>query len=196
MRSVYKGSLVMLALLGSLAGFTARGEAATIVLDFEDLSGSDSMPDPYHGIIDWEDGVWFHYDTAQPPYNPHSGVVRTFQTDTDTTPSWTFITPVVFDGAWWSGQDFASAQYNLYDVTNTLVHTSGIVIGSSVPAFLASGYSGLVSRVEVLTPSADNIVMDDLTYQDTASAVPEPATVSLLALGLAGMFARSRRKTL
>ena len=166
-------------------------QAATVVLDFEDLPGSGVMPDGYHGLINWEAGVWNYYDSPQSPYTPHSGVVRTYQSASDTTPSWTFLTPVVFDGAWWSGQSSASAQYNLYDASNTLVATSGVVFGSSTPTWLASGYSGLVSHVEVLTPQADYIVMDDLTYETTAP-VPEPGTYALLAAGIAGLVLRKR----
>ena len=185
-----KKQLTFLAGALLLAG-SLSSQAAIVVLDFEDLPGSGTMPNGYHGLIDWEAGVWNHYDSAQSPYTPHSGVERTYQTTADTTPSWTFLTPVVFDGAWWSGESNASAQYNLYDASNTLVATSGTVFGSSTPTWLASGYSGLVSRVEVLTPQADYIVMDDLTYETTAP-VPEPGTYALLAVGIAGLVLRKR----
>ena len=144
--------------------------AVTTVLTFEDLSGTQgSMPDPYHGIIDWEDGVWFHYDWSQPPYNPASGVVRTYESSSDTTPSWDFLTPVVYEGSYFSGYSYATVQMELY-LDGGLVHSTGIFVPSATPDFFATGYNGLVDRVVIHTPAPDYWVMDDLTY---SSSVPE-----------------------
>ncbi len=83
------------------------------------------MPSPYHGIINWESDVWFHYDWGQPPYNPSSGVVRTYESTSDFTPSWSFITPVVYNGSYFSGNANATVQMDLY-LNNILVHQTGI----------------------------------------------------------------------
>jgi len=155
--------------------------AGATVLDFEGLKGV--LPDPYD-IVDWEDGSWFVYDWTQYPYTPSSGVGRTFESTVDYTPSWTFLLDAVFNGAYFSGYSYATVQMDLY-LDNVLVWSTGVFAPSDVPTFFATGYSGLVDKVVINTPSPDFWVMDDLTYN--ATAVPEPMTLLLLGLGLVGI---------
>ena len=157
------------------------GIAAAVVLDFEDLSGNGPMPNPYHAIISWETDVWFYYDSPQPPYNPSSGVVRTYESS-DPTPSWSFLTPVVYDGSYFSGFSDATVQMDLY-LGGNLVHSTGVFAPSATPTFFATNYSGLVDAVTINTPMPDYWVMDDLTY----NAVPIPGAVWLLSSGLIGL---------
>lgn len=140
--------------------------AATTVFNFEDLAGPLArMPDPYQGLIDWEDGsTWFHYDFAQSPYVPHSGTVYISSETADTTPSWRFTTPVIFEGAWFAGYPFASVTYYLFDSDGNLLHVSPIYSPSEVPTFFATGFLGAVSRVEIHTPHPGHWVLDDLTF--------------------------------
>lgn len=184
---------LLMSLAVSMSAMAISSSANATVLNFDELSGTGTLGANYQGVVNFEPGTWFHYDWTQSPYNPHSGSQRTYQSGGDTTPSWTFVAPVVFDGAWWSGMSNASAQYQLYDLSNVLVHTSAMILGSSTSSYLASGYSGLVSRVVVLTPVADFIVMDDLTFH-RSNDVPEPATLALFGLGLLGFAAARRRK--
>ncbi len=174
----------LLAVLAMVFTMAIAGNASAVVLDFEDLSGSGSMPDPYQGIIDWEDGTWYYYDFPQPPYNPSSGIVRTYESGSDYTPSWDFLAPVVYDGSFFSGYDWATVQIDLY-LSSVPVHSTGVFAPSSTPTFFATGYSGLVDRVVLNTLYPDFWVMDDLTYNSTQ--VPEPMTFLLLGSGMAGL---------
>lgn len=164
--------------------------AGAAVLTFEDLSGSGPVPDPYQGIINWENSTWSYYDREQWPYTPHSGNVRLLELS-QKTPSWWFIEPTVFNGAWFSGyaKYGAKVQMDLYYL-GALVHSTPELYPNEVPAFLSSGYSGLVDYVVVNTPGGGNWVMDDITY---GNAVPLPGAAILLGSGLAGLAAMRRK---
>lgn len=173
------------------AAFIGQNASAT-VLTFEDLVGGGPMPDPYNGIIDWENGVWNYYSSPQPPYNPNSGIVRTYESGFDFTPSWQFLSPVVFNGAYFSGYSDATVQMDLY-YGASLVYSTGLYAPSATPTFFATNYSGLVDSVVINTPRPDYWVMDDLTYNATPTPTPEPSTMLLFGAGLIG-FVGLRRK--
>ncbi|MGH7582424.1 MAG: PEP-CTERM sorting domain-containing protein [Gemmatimonadales bacterium] len=95
---------------------------------------------------------------------------------------------VYFVGAFISGT--GGGFWNLY-LDGTLVHTSTVLAPSNDfgPVFLPSGWTGLVDRVEwVAHPGWTTL--DDVTY----STVPEPATMTLIAIGAAGLAATHRRR--
>ncbi len=164
------------------------GSATTTVVTFDDLSGDGVVPDGYGGI-NWG-GLWNYYGEVQPPYNAHSDPNRVYDAVPDGT--FTFITPQVFQGAWFAGNAFATVTFELFD-GNNLVWTSATLAPSDVPTFLASGYSGLVTSVDVVSPSPDFFIMDDVTYGGGTST-PEPGSLLLMGTGLIGGVGAIRRK--
>ena len=106
----------------------------------------------------------------------------------------TFVTPgQVFDGAYFSGQSFATVQFELI-YNNAVVADSAILDTSSTPTFLSSGYTGPVDQVIVLSADPDYYVMDNVTYG--VSSVPEPSAIVMggTALVLTGLVLRRRRR--
>ncbi|MBN9658941.1 MAG: PEP-CTERM sorting domain-containing protein [Acidobacteria bacterium] len=168
-----------------LCAFSLTAPAA--VLTFEDLFGGGVLPSNYGGLT-WSD-QWSYYDFVQPPYTAASGVERLYNNDGTPPPRFSFASPTVFNGAYFSGSD--TAQFELY-LSGNLVATSGAINLSDTPTFLASGYSGMVDEVRVLV-SQGSFVMDDVTF-DEKTAVPEPTTIGLVGLGLAGLLARRFRR--
>ena len=171
------------------ASFCAKAD--TVVVNFDDLVGQALVPDGYGGI-NWG-GNWTYYGFAQNPYTPNSTPNRIYDLGSGEM-SFSFVTPEVFNGAFVSGLTTTTVTFNLYDASNNLLWTSATINGSAVPTFLTSGFSGLVSRVGVLSNANDFFTLDDVTYQTSTVSTPEPASLALLATGLLGLVGLRRKK--
>jgi hypothetical protein len=178
---------VILSVLILLGAVTA---SADTVVTFDDLTGQALVPNGYGGI-NWN-GNWTYYGFVQSPYTPKSGPNRVF----DLSPSgdtFSFLTPEVFEGAFFSGFSSATVKFNLFNGAN-LVWTSATLAPNSTPTFLSSGYSGMVTKVEVSSPVPDFFVMDNVTYATGSTTVSEPSSLLLLGAGLLGSAGILRRK--
>lgn len=195
-------SVVKRALAGAILflGLTTHQANAATVVTFDDLAGNGTVADGYGGV-NWGGG-WFYYDVEQPPYTASSPFTRVYHQGSN---SLSFIDDVVFVGAVFSGYgpndgtNFSGISFELL-LNGVTVATSASLGASSIPTFLASGYSGLVDQVRVLggLDSADTrnfgyFVMDDVTY---ISAVPVPASLPLLlsGLGVVGLIGLRRKQ--
>ena len=167
------------------------------VLTFDDLVGTGSVPTNYGGL---QFSNWSFSSVIDPAYPTHSGLTNVF-TDVGS-PSITngnatihAATPFVLDGAWFSG--FSGVTFQL-SLSGALVHVSSTLPDATLPtgygpAFLSSGYSGLIDTI-VVSGVQGFYAMDDLTFHRVA-AVPEPETYALLlaGIGLMARVLRSRR---
>ena len=189
-------SRLLVAIVGSLlAAVTANAS----VIGFDNLGSAcnstiGNVPDGYGGI-NWG-GNWTCYTDVDPFYTPHSPTGRVYDSSSPGN-FFTFVTPQTFQGAWFSGWDKATVQFQLYSGIN-LVGTSAVLGTTSTPTFLSSGYAGLVDKVVVFSNAPDFFVMDDVTYTSGdvtpfgPADTPEPQTFALLAGGL-GLIAVVRR---
>ena len=180
-------------ILGLLALVASPAHSQTVI-DFESVAACDNVS-PNMGVFAGVDfrSEWTCYSFAQPPYNPSSGTNRLYAvsgSSNASTGSFAFSGPQAFLGAFFAGS--ADVTFNMY-LGNTLVASSSTLTTTSTPTFLSSGYAGNVDEVQVVGNSVQWI-MDDLTYGSAVSVVPEPGSILLVALGLAGVAAVRRRR--
>ena len=190
---------LLVVIVSSLLAVVAANAA---VVGFDNLGStcnntSGNVPDGYGGI-NWG-GNWTCYTDVQPFYTANSLPGRVYDASNSAN-FFTFVTPQNFQGAWFSGTDTTTVQFQLYSGIN-LVGGSAVLGTTSTPAFLSSDYAGLVDKVVVLSNAPDFFVMDDVTYAAGPAGrngpidppgTPEPQTVALLAVGL-GLIAVARR---
>ncbi|ANH69915.1 PEP-CTERM sorting domain-containing protein [Mitsuaria sp. 7] len=173
-------TLVTRACLPLVLAVAAPFASATVVT-FDDLGDDGLVPANYAGL-DWSASSWFQYGGEQAPYTPHSGDRRaTLGFDgSSATSAIGFLTPSTFQGAWFAGFDGVNVGIDLYFAGSLVASTSLLTLSDS-PAFLGSGYAGLVDRLVFRSNDPAFFVMDDLTF----AAVPEPASGALALGGLA-----------
>ena len=174
-----------------VAGLAATPFASATVLTFDDITTDDFVGANYGGL-DWSHGDWFAFSGEQAPFTAHSGDVRitTSFTDTDANSIIGLGQGMTFQGAWFAGYEDVSVTFQLYD-HGQLVATSATLATAATPAWLGSGYAGLVDEVVVSSATQGAFVMDDFTF---APAVPEPATTALMAAGLLTLAATAIRR--
>jgi PEP-CTERM motif len=148
----------------------------------------------HDGGVNWS-GNWQYYDFEQFPYTPSSmntrvyGSYDRYPAGSEASIPFYFPFEARFEGAYFAGTGESPVSFLLYRA-GFLVGESAELTPSGVPAFLSSGYNGLVDQVEVHVggAGAGYFVMDDVSYEVTA--VPEPSAFVLAALGFAAGVAR------
>jgi hypothetical protein len=153
----------------------------------------------HYGGLDWSASGWFAYnDVDLPAYAPHSGdfrLVAPFDDPgaaADAQTAIGFDTAATFQGAWFSGLGGASITFDLF-YQGVQVGTSATLDPGATPAFLASGYAGLVDRVLVSSAGPGSYTMDDFGFS-VAAPVPEPETYALMLAGLGVLGAVACRR--
>jgi hypothetical protein len=157
------------------------------VLDFDDIP-SGFVPANYAGLS-WH-GEWYCWSGSPGLYVPHSAPNLAYFHEDGSGVS--FPSPVIVDGAWFSGPlGIATVNFNLF-LGGVQVATSGSLSLTATPQYLATGYSGVVDDVQIYSTEVSFWTIDDITYN--AAAVPEPASGGMLALGLGALVVLARRR--
>lgn len=187
---------ILLAALLSIAGLSANAA----VLSFDDIPTSSpnnvgDMPAAYKGFVfnatsDWIDTIGSGWN-----YGTHSGEFTLLNNDGG---------PIVvaaadasdftFGGVWAETWNFAASRSGTIVGLNNgaQVWSKQVVINSSF-AFV-SGMTGNIDQLQINL--GDYFLIDDLTLNGpaVAAAIPEPGSMALLGLGLAGFAAARRRR--
>lgn len=173
------------------------------VISFEDLgpgaqfvlSSEDAFDFGTNNIFDT---AWFYSDQANGVYQSHSG--STFlATDAslytgqsyEAAQAITRSTPFIFDGAYFSG--LSDVGYELYLDTKLVFASKTATKVSPSATFIASGYKGAADSV-VIMGKQGYFALDDFTYHNVVTSVPEPTSWLLLIVGFGAMGATLRRQ--
>lgn len=201
--------------VGLLITATSRNASAATVLTFEDqpdIFNRVDFPTSYQGVT-WTTGHWTHYAPYEvngyDPDGVNAIAANNWSGGASQYNSFTFPDQI-FVGASFSAPHLLTTEYAsriFFELFNdgTLVHTSAD-LSSGALTFLASGYAGAVDEVRVwtvanggiigslMTPGGSAWIMDNVTFDEIDSPVPEPATFALLSIGLAAFVLRPRRR--
>ncbi|MCU6496977.1 PEP-CTERM sorting domain-containing protein [Rugamonas sp. A1-17] len=187
----------LIALLAGGLLLAAQSHAAVVTFDNLDAGGKLSSIGKYNPYADLVWGSnWFLGDTSVGGYGngAHSG--KEFLNNGFGVNNLGVSSAKAFDfsGAWFAvpginGTKATWIDITAYDAANHVIGTTGQIAINGTYSWVAANFAG-VSRLNI-TRDKGFFVMDDFTL---AAAVPEPTSLSMMALGLAAIGIARRRR--
>jgi len=184
--------ILALIVIMALAEFAAAGPTT---ITFEDMPSPGAVGEFYAGLGVHFDENWLMLDQPTQSWPAHSGQNFVYTPEDAPFGVITFDEAVSYVGGWFTTSSNASPSlyleaYSGEDATGTLLDWSGIERNVGSTTFMEVTALGIMS-VKV-HDNGNNFTMDDFAFGE--AVVPEPASVILSGMFLAGLALRMRRR--
>lgn len=193
------GQCIMKKLLVSFLLLIASNSQATVI-NFDDITLAGTYDNiqglgqvNYAGFIwdiDWFVGDTSHHSTYANSATSGSQYLSNGQNSTNLTIS--SNTLFDFDGAWVGAPTISNpaswVNITAYDLLNNVIGSTGNVAINNNMSWINGGFE----NVSYLNITRENgwFTLDDFTVNSNSSVIPEPSTISIIALAMLGFAAR------
>ena len=183
-----------------LALMSATSIANATVIGFDDITYVNGDPAPVSN--GYEGFNWNNFWSSRATYDATyarglvSGNNVGFMISATSVSSFSSATPFTFNSVNIAKMYYDGLTHFDGYVGDTLAYSTDVFAARGVTTVATFDWTGL-TRVDIsVADGSERVVFDNLTVNEAASAVPEPASISLLALGLglAGFAGKRKRK--